>query len=208
MTRTEPLTLQYASPERLRGEPVSVACDVYSLGLILYELAVGRVAVPGPRLDRGGCGARRARCADMIPLSRAVSGRGGGAAWHDRRTSRDRVLRGDLEAICAKALSHAPASRYATVADLGDDLRRHLAGEPIRARPLGVSDQAWRFVRRHAWSVGAAATLVLGLALAVVYLGPAGPRGPAGGRAGRQSRTSSSRASSRSAARTPDRGTT
>lgn len=167
VTHTEPLTVQYASPERLRGEPVSVACDVYSLGLILCELVSG--AWPFGRQDSLVAVAERASgTIDPDPLTRGVDDR---AAAH-RGLSAGRLhaaLRGDLEAITRRALAHRPAERYASVAELSDDIRRHLDGEPVRARPAGLAYLVGRFVRRHRWEVASAVVVGVALAAAASY---------------------------------------
>jgi serine/threonine-protein kinase len=166
-TQTEPMTLLFASPERLRGEPVSVACDVYSLGLILYVLVSG--AWPFQQHTSFVSVAERAAGhLDVAPLAQAVTGQ----AARDRSVSPERLrvlLAGDIEAICAKALAHEPAARYASVADLSDDLRRYLSGMPVRARMPGLGYRLGKFVRRRAWAAAGAATLVVGLAAAALY---------------------------------------
>jgi eukaryotic-like serine/threonine-protein kinase len=166
-TRTEPLTLRYASPERLRGEPVSVACDVYSLGLIFYELLSGgwpfRTAESLVSVAE-----RAAGHLDAVPLPRVVAE----DAAERRGTTAERLraaLRGDLEAIAARALAHDPRSRYASVSELADDLARYLDGEPVRAQVQGARYRLRKFVRRHAWAVASATLLVVGLATAAVY---------------------------------------
>lgn len=167
LTSTEPLTLQYASPERLRGEPVSVACDVYSLGLILYELVSG--AWPFRRSESlVGVAERASGASSVLPLPRGVTE---DAAAH-RGTSLSGLrasLRGDLEAIAEKALAHAPAERYATVSELADDVGRYLDGEPVRARPPRVSYRLGKFLRRHALETASVVLLIMGLAAAAVY---------------------------------------
>lgn len=167
LTRTEPLTLQYASPERLRGETVSVACDVYSLGLILHELVSG--GWPFRRHESLIDMAERASGnAAVTPPSR-VSTEDAAAR---RRTSLDRLrhaVRGDLDAITARAIAHAPSERYATVADLAEDVRRYLAGDPVRARAPGVGYRLGKFLRRHALEATSVVLLIVGLAAAAVY---------------------------------------
>jgi serine/threonine-protein kinase len=166
-TRTEWLTPQYASPEQLRGEPVSVACDVYSLGLILYELV--SAAWPFRRPDSMVSMAERAAGRDdPLPLDRTISA----SAAADRGTSPERLrhaLRGDLDAICRKAIAHAPPQRYASVADLAEDLRRFEIGDPVRAQRMTLGYRARKLARRHAGKIAAAATLAIGLSSAAVY---------------------------------------
>src|SRR5690606_2084174 len=78
-------------------------------------------------------------------------------------------LRGDLEAIAAKAIAHEPGDRYASVSDLAEDLNRYLAGEPVHAQSRGVGYRLGKFVRRHVWEVAAALLLVTALAGAAVF---------------------------------------
>jgi eukaryotic-like serine/threonine-protein kinase len=165
VTRTggRPLTPRYAAPEQWRGEPVSVATDVYALGVLLGELLTGRA--PSDGRDPG---------APALPPSQLVArdGAAGGAALRDRDPVRlARRLRGDLDAIVLRALAPHPSDRYASAGGLVDDLGRHLAGQPITARPGSRSYRLGRFVRRHRLGVGlatlAAAALVIGTSLAL-----------------------------------------
>lgn len=167
LTSTEPLTLQYASPERLRGEAVSVACDVYSLGLILFELVSG--AWPFRRHESLVAVAERASGATTItPLPRVITEE----AALRRGLSLDRLraaVRGDLEAITTRALAHEARDRYATVAELADDVRRYLDGEPVRAHTPGVGYRLGKFLRRHVLETASVTLLVVGLAAATAY---------------------------------------
>jgi len=167
LTRTEPLTLQYASPERLRGEPVSVACDIYSLGLILFELSSG--GWPFQRQESLLSVAERASgSVDALPPSRVVTE----AAADRRATSLSRLrsaLRGDLDAIAAKALAHEPGARYGSVTELSEDLRRFLAREPVRAQTPGFGYVFRKFVGRRRWEVAGVVTLMVALAGAATY---------------------------------------
>jgi serine/threonine-protein kinase len=167
LTSTEPLTLQYASPERLRGEPVSVACDVYSLGLILYELVSG--GWPFSRHESLLAVAERAAgTSPATPLSLVVTEE----AARRRATSLPRLraaVRGDLEAITAQAIAHMPGERYETVADLSADVRRCLEGEPVQARRPSVGYRLGKFLRRHVLEAASVALLFAGLVTAAAY---------------------------------------
>jgi eukaryotic-like serine/threonine-protein kinase len=153
------LTPQYASPEHLRGKPVSTASDVYSLGVILYELLTGQrpYRVTG---QQSTAEIERIVCENEAPPPSS-------AAPPERR----RTLRGDLDNIVLKALRKDAHQRYATAAELAGDLRRYLEGFPVVAQPDRVSYRAGKFVRRHRAGVAAAAiaavSLVAGLAAAL-----------------------------------------
>jgi tetratricopeptide (TPR) repeat protein len=158
--RTTPwLTPAYASPEQVRSERLTTLADVYSLGVVLYELLVGRL--PYPVL-----GQPPAEAAHVVQTREPVRP---SSAVDD--PARRRALAGDLDAILLTALAKEPARRYASVAELSADLRRHLAGEPVTARPPTPGYRLGRFVRRHRVLVGAAAlvfvSLVGGITVAV-----------------------------------------
>ncbi len=149
------MTPEYAAPEQLRGQAVSTATDVYALGVLLYQLLVGS----HPTAPAGGSPDEVMRATletDAGRLTSAVVATAGTAA--DRDTSPQRLrrqLQGDLENIVARALRKIPAQRYPTVAALGEDLRRHLAHEPVSARPDSFGYRAGRFVTRHRGAVAA-----------------------------------------------------
>jgi serine/threonine protein kinase len=148
-----PVTPEYCSPEQLRGQPVATRTDVYSLGLILYELLTGERAHGRDSalllLDRS--------IADtpLTPPSARLASRG------ERTLARQ--LRGDLDTIVLTATQSDPARRYASVAALAEDLRSYLASRPIRARQDSRWYHATRFARRHWLPLAASVVAVIAL---------------------------------------------
>jgi tetratricopeptide (TPR) repeat protein len=145
------LTPHYAAPEQLEGGVVTVASDVYSLGVLLYELLSG---------GRPFAGSSRSAAALEAAVLRgdppAASSRVG-----DKAVARK--LRGELDAILAKALRRDPAQRYPTVDAFAQDVERHLAGELVQARPDSVAYRWSKLVRRHWLGLSATAAVVLAI---------------------------------------------
>jgi eukaryotic-like serine/threonine-protein kinase len=147
------LTPGYASPEQVRGEPVTTASDVYSLGALLYQLLTAqtphRFSSPHPTETE----MLRVISEGELPAASSV------AAQPDMR----RELHGDLDNILASALRKEPERRYSGVAALTDDLRRFLEGRPVRAHKDTFGYRASKFVRRNSLAVAAAALVFLAL---------------------------------------------
>jgi serine/threonine-protein kinase len=169
-TRDRALTVDYASPEQVRGEPVSTATDVYSLGVLLYQLLAGRHPT--------GAGATAVERMHAIleveppPLSRAVTpggeitrdaARAVAAARAAEPEGLRRTYASDLDNILARALRKDPRERYPTVTALADDLDRFLNHLPVSARPATWRYRAAKFIRRNRGAV--AGTVLVTLAL-------------------------------------------
>jgi non-specific serine/threonine protein kinase/serine/threonine-protein kinase len=150
-TEMRALTPAYASPEQQRGERVTVASDVYSLGVMLYEILTG--ARPS------GLDAPRLPSAEAREDVHAKPGTTIAVRWRD--------LTGDLDAVALKALRVEPESRYGSAAALADDLRCWLAGEPVKAHRGGRRYRAGKFVARHRVAIAAAAAIVVALSAGV-----------------------------------------
>jgi serine/threonine protein kinase len=152
------LTPLFASPEQVRGEPVTTATDVYALGLLLFRLLVGahpyRLATTSPvEVARVVC--------DQPPPRPSVAAAAGEAGLS--LPALRRRLRGDLDNIVLKALRKEPERRYASVERLSEDVRRHLAALPVRARPDTLAYRAGKFARRHRVGLAAAALIAASL---------------------------------------------
>ena len=161
-TMSGALTPEYASPEQLRGEPITTASDVYSLGVVLYELLCGQR--PYQLKSRRPDELARAICEEEPPRASTVAGRGPttsptglttdtttgpGTVGGEAPARLRRHLEGDLDNIVAMALRKEPTRRYASVAQFSDDIRRHCEGLPVMARPATLSYRAAKFVSRN-----------------------------------------------------------
>jgi len=160
------LTPDYASPELLRGDPIDARSDLYSLGVVLYELLTGTRPY------------RLKRAASIGALDQAIatlevhkpSGQLEPSAGTIRASTAERLarqLRGDLDAIVLKTLAKEPAQRYSDVAALADDMRCYLEGKPIRARPARITYRAGKFVRRNRALLAVSAAAVVAILTAV-----------------------------------------
>lgn len=160
MTRPgrERLTPGYASPEQVRGEPVTTVSDVYALGALLFEILTGR---PAHRF-----GSSRPTQNDILrvvchedPIRPSVDA---------LDPSIRRQLRGDLDTIVLRAMSKAPERRYRGAGNLADDLERYLAGRPVSARRDTIGYRTRKFLGRNKAAVAAGAIVLLTLVAGVI----------------------------------------
>ena len=159
-SRSRSLTPAYASPEQHRGESLTAASDVFSLGVILFQLLTGTLpfgaagpAPPDARPDRPS--------AWIVRLGKVPTARPAGPTEVRRWRRR---LRGDLDAILLKALAPEPSERYGSVADLAGDLRRHLERRPVEARDSSWLYRSGRWLRRRRLTAALAVVLLTGFA--------------------------------------------
>lgn len=156
-----PMTPEYASPEQVRGGVVTTATDIYSLGVVLYELLAGQR--PYELRSRTPAELERVVCTEEPPRpSTAVRQRAAGEEA-TRLEALGRRLRGDLDNIVLMALRKDPARRYGSAEQLAQDLDRHLRGLPVLARGDSMGYVLGRFVQRHRFGVAAGALLALAL---------------------------------------------
>ena len=147
LTSTQMLTPDYASPEQIRGEPVTTSSDVYSLGVLLYRLLSGQnpygMQTPPHELAHAIC--------EQDPAAPSI------AAGKEGR----RVLSGDLDNIVLKAMEKDPQRRYSSAEQFSQDIERYLEGRPVLARPHTWQYRASKFITRNKLSVTAAALMAL-----------------------------------------------
>ena len=148
MTVAAAMTPSYASPEQLLGQSVSTQSDIFSLGVVLYELLTGILPFPPEGGDSPLTQQQRICTTQAVAPSRAPS-----PATPRRR------LRGDLDNIVLKALRKEPSRRYASADALAEDLRRYLDGRPVSARPDSWRYRSSKFIARN--PVGVAVSLAL-----------------------------------------------
>jgi WD40 repeat protein len=161
------MTLEYASPEQMREERITPASDVYSLGVLLYELLTGEH--PHDLQNRPLHEVMRVVCDDDPQPPSAKAGRVETKIESETAKLR-RQLRGDLDNIDLMALRKEANRRYATVEQLSEDITRHLNGQPVRARGDGIAYRAGKFVRRNKTGVAVAATMFIALIIAALFV--------------------------------------
>ena len=172
-TPLQMLTPAYASPEQVMGKAITTSSDIYSLGVLLYQLLVGRtpytLATRSPlEIERLICkedtrhpGQALGESADLEQVA---------ALRNTTPRALERRLRGDLGTVVLKALRKEPRRRYSSASELAEDLRKHLRGLPVSARPDTVGYRLARFVDRNRYGVGAAAIVIGALLTSLIVV--------------------------------------
>jgi len=162
-TRTEirAFTLHYAAPEQVRGQVVTTRTDVYSLGVVLYELLAGSKPY---RLRRQTDAEWEQAILAVEPLKPSQASQRASEGTRDTSLEARRLarrLRGDLDNIVLKALAKQPEQRYPSVEALALDLQRHLQGRPVHARPQSWTYLIRKYAQRHRWGLVASAAVAM-----------------------------------------------
>lgn len=156
------MTPEYASPEQVRGEVVTTTTDIYSLGVVLYELLTGQRPhrIKSRRLDdvaRAISEEEPQRPSATLPKQNQLS-----------VILNPRLLRGDLDNIVLMAMRKEPSRRYVSVAQFSEDIRRHIEGLPVVARKDTVGYRSAKFIRRHRVAVAAALLVVVAVVVGLI----------------------------------------
>lgn len=158
-------SFKYAAPEQLKNEPVTTATDVYSIGVVLYELVTGLLPYDVEALTLAELEQTICNVPVQKPSSRLLKSAGNSA----KEIKRAKSIQGDLDTIILKALEKEPSRRYASVKSLAEDIERYLKHEPIMARAPGLLYTTGKFVRRHAAMVSVAVLLTVLILSGVFY---------------------------------------
>ncbi len=179
LTGMQVLTPEYASPEQIRGERLTTATDVYSLGVVLYELLTGRKPYRTTTLNplemlQVVTESKPQRPSDVVLQTETIEDHQGTTSTivpEEIAQARDiapgrlsRTLRGDLDRVVLMALRNEPERRYSSAEQLAEDVRRYLDGLPVRAQRDTWAYRARKFSKRNWAALGAAALVILSIA--------------------------------------------
>ena len=168
------LTPEYAAPEQISGEPITPATDVYALGVLLFQLIVGRHPTAYMGMTEAAvllALAERDAPRPSDAVARLPDTQESAQLLAERRTTRERLQRackGDLDVIVGTALKKDAAMRYQSVGAFADDVRRHLSGDAVKARGDSRRYRLRKFIARHRLQLGAVAAVATTLVVASV----------------------------------------
>src|ERR1700674_3218511 len=173
MTQFRAFTPGYASPEQVKGEPITTASDVYSLGVVLYELLTGcspygRSSRTPHEISRAVCDLEPVKPSTAIRCRSASPRRGEPPVAGGESNKLSRRLKGDLDNIILMALRKEPQRRYSSVEQFAQDIRRHLENLPVIARQDTAGYRASKFIARH--KIGVATTAAFAIILLTALL--------------------------------------
>jgi hypothetical protein len=157
------LTPEYASPEQIEGQPISTASDVYSLGVIFYELLTGSRPYELKRTPRGALQHAILETEPRNPSEALAVSHGEACGLSARALAR--TLKGDLDTIALKALCKDPHARYSTADAFAEDIQRYQRGEPLLAKPGGLWYRGGKFLRRYRLITASGAAIFAALAV-------------------------------------------
>lgn len=173
VTGMQLMTPEYASPEQVRGASVTTATDIYSLGVVLYELLSGRR--PYNIKNRGAHEIAKAICDQDPDRPSVASVKNTDTVTDERDTEKKNAVRrrrkrlhADLDNIVLMAMRKEPERRYATAEQFAGDIQRHLNGLPVRARADTFTYRTGKFIRRQKVAVAAASVIALTLAVGII----------------------------------------
>jgi WD40 repeat protein/TPR repeat protein len=158
------LTPEYAAPEQIAGSPITVAADIYSLGVMLYELLTAERPYRLTRTSRGAL-EDAILGAEPVPPSRVALAESAARARGTTVKKLAKALKGDLDAIVLKALKKSPTDRYSSASSFAEDIARFVRGEIVLAQRDSVPYRAYKFARRHRVGIAAAGVLIATLAV-------------------------------------------
>ncbi|MCY7345892.1 MAG: serine/threonine protein kinase, partial [Pyrinomonadaceae bacterium] len=178
VTKLGAMTPEYASPEQLRGESVTTATDVYSLGVILFELLTAQRPFElkkhnAQEMIRAVCDTEPKRPSSVVLSHSSLNAErttqpNRQRTKHKAQMTKPNALRGDLDNIVLKALKKDASRRYSSVEQFSEDIRRHLANLPVLARPDTLSYRATKFINRNRFAVFAGLLMFLTLTGGIV----------------------------------------
>jgi eukaryotic-like serine/threonine-protein kinase len=175
-----PMTAGYASPEQMRGDPIGTASDTYTLGVVLYELLVGRSPYKTDP-ENAEAFVKEVTTGSVVPMSRCYAQRGKpapesvlGARGLGHIKQLERLLAGDLDAIVSKAMAGLAQDRYGSADQMADDLRRYLSGDMVSSVKHSTAYRARKFIQRYRGFSSAVFMVLAGsMMLAVMMAGVA-----------------------------------